>query len=259
MMSRLRELPRAAWLAIFRWTTVIVLASTVLSVMLSEIITQGLGQRLSLAGLTAAIALPVCVGGPMAFYHLLRQQQLRVANERLEILASTDWLTACLNRRAFTQLVSGHLDAEPAGAFLVIDADHFKVINDHYGHDRGDEVLQLMARTIKANLREGDLVGRLGGEEFGVFLKGASPQDAAVVAERIRRAIETTPFMPDGSTYPLSVSVGVAVYDRPTSFSDLFRMADRRLYGAKQSGRNRVIVADGEPPPPSVAAGHAAA
>lgn len=74
------------------------------------------------------------------------------------------------------------------------------------------------------------------------------------MAERIRRAIEKTPFMPDGSTYPLSVSVGVAVYDRPISFSDLFRIADRRLYGAKQSGRNRVIIADAEPPPPSVAA-----
>ncbi len=254
MMSRLRELPRAAWLAIFRWTMIITLASTVLSVMLSELITQWLGQRLSIAGLTAAVALPVFVVGPMAFYHLLRQQQLRLANERLEILASTDWLTACLNRRAFTHQVSGHLDAEPAGAFLVIDADHFKVINDHYGHERGDEVLQLMAKTIKANLRDGDLVGRLGGEEFGVFLKGASPQVASVVAERIRRAIKDTPFIPDGSTYPLSVSVGVAVYDRPISFSDLFRIADRRLYGAKQSGRNRVSIADAEPPPSSVAA-----
>ena len=254
MMSRLRELPRAAWLAIFRWTVFATLAATVLSVMLSEAIMQSLGQGLNLAGLTASVALPVLVGGPTVFYHVLRQQQLRLANERLEILASTDWLTACLNRRAFTHQVSGHLDAEPEGAFLVIDADHFKVINDHYGHDRGDEVLKLMATTIKVNLREGDLVGRLGGEEFGVFLKGASPQVAALVAERSRRAIEKTPFMPDGSTYPLSVSVGVAVYDRPISFSDLFRIADRRLYGAKQSGRNRVIIADAEPPPPSVAA-----
>ena len=247
MMSRLHELPRAAWLAIFRWTILITLAATVLSVMLSEIIMQALGQELRLGGLAAAILLPVVVGAPMAFYHLVRQHQLKVANERLEILASPDWLTTCLNRRAFTHQVSDHLGAEPEGAFLVIDADHFKVINDHYGHDRGDEVLRLMAQTIKANLREGDLVGRLGGEEFGVFLTGASQQVAALVAERIRRAIEKTPFMPDGSTCPLSVSVGVAVYDSPISFSDLFRMADRRLYGAKQSGRNRVIISDGEP------------
>jgi diguanylate cyclase (GGDEF)-like protein len=248
MISSVRELPKAAWLAIARWTTIATLASTVLSVALSEAIMQSLGQGLNAPGLAAALTLPIVVGGPMMFYHLVRQHQFRLANQRLEVLASTDWLTACLNRRAFTQQVTGHLGADAEGAFLVIDADHFKVINDHYGHDRGDEVLQLMAITIKANLRDGDLVGRLGGEEFGVFLKGANGHTAGIVAERIRHAIETTPFLPDGSHYPLSVSVGVAVYDRPISFSDLFRMADKRLYGAKQSGRNRVIVADAEPP-----------
>lgn len=251
MLLSLRELPRAAWSAIFRWTVLATLASTVLSVMLSEGIMRALGQGLNLAGLAAAVSLPLLVGGPTMFYHMLRQHQLRMANERLEVLASTDWLTACLNRRAFTHQVSSRLDAEPAGAFLVIDADHFKTINDHYGHDRGDEVLQLMASTIKANLRDGDLVGRLGGEEFGVFLKGATPQIAAVVAERIRRAVENAPFLPDGANHSLSVSVGVAVYDRPTSFSDLFRIADRRLYGAKELGRNRVIVADAELQPAS--------
>jgi diguanylate cyclase (GGDEF)-like protein len=160
------------------------------------------------------------------------------------VLASTDWLTACLNRRAFTHQVIDHLGDASAGAFLVIDADHFKVINDHYGHDRGDEVLQLMATTIKANLREGDLVGRIGGEEFGVFLKGANHQTAQLVAERIRRAVEKATFIPDGAAHPLSVSVGGAFYDQPISFSELFRVADQTLYGAKQSGRNRVIVAD---------------
>jgi diguanylate cyclase (GGDEF)-like protein len=248
MISSVWELPRAAWLAIVRWTTIATLTSAALSVALSEAIMQSLGHGLNAPGLTAALALPIIVGGPTVFYHLVRQHQFRLANERLEILASTDWLTACLNRRAFTQQVTGHLGAGTEGAFLVIDADHFKVINDHYGHDRGDEVLQLMAITIKANLRDGDLVGRLGGEEFGVLLKGANEHAAGIVAERIRHAIETTPFLPDGSKYPLSVSVGVAAYDRPISFSDLFRMADKRLYGAKQSGRNRVIVADAEPP-----------
>jgi len=247
MISSVRELPKAAWLAIARWTTVATLASTVLSAALSETIMQSLGQGLNGPGLAAALTLPVLVGGPTIFYHLVRQQQLKTANERLEILASTDWLTACLNRRAFTQQVTEQLDRGLEGAFLVIDADHFKVINDHYGHDCGDEVLQLMAITIKDNLRDGDLVGRLGGEEFGVFLKGANGQTAGIVAERIRHAIETTPFLPDGSNYPLSVSVGVAVHDRPMTFSELFRMADKRLYGAKQSGRNRVIVADAEP------------
>jgi diguanylate cyclase len=97
-------------------------------------------------------------------------------------------------------------------------------------------------------------VGRIGGEEFGVFLKGANLQIAQIVAERIRRAIERATFMPDGAAHPLSVSVGGAFYDTPISFSDLFRIADQTLYGAKQSGRNRVIVADAGDPQASAAA-----
>ena len=215
---------------------------------------RAVGQGLNLPGLAAAMILPIVLGGPMVFYHLVRLQQLKLANQKLHELASTDWLTACLNRRAFTHEVTDHLRDVAEGAFLVIDADHFKVINDHYGHDRGDQVLQLMAATIKSNLREGDLVGRIGGEEFGVFLKGADLQIAQIVAERIRRAIERATFMPDGAAPPLSVSVGGAFYDAPISFSDLFRIADQTLYGAKQSGRNRVIVADAGVPPSSAAA-----
>jgi diguanylate cyclase (GGDEF)-like protein len=254
MLSRLQELPKAAWLAISGWTILAIVVSAGLALAISEAIMRSVGHHLHAPGVAIAIAVSVLVGGPAVFYHLVRQQQLRLANQRLQVLASTDWLTACLNRRAFTHQVSDHLGATGEGAFLVIDADHFKVINDHYGHDRGDEVLQLLATTIKSNLREGDLVGRIGGEEFGVFLKGANQQTAEIVAERIRRAIERTRFMPDGTEHPLSVSVGGAFYDEPISFSDLFRVADQKLYGAKQSGRNRVIVADVREPPTSVAA-----
>ena len=205
---------------------------------------RALGQGLNGPGLAAAVALPVLVGGPVMLFHLIRLHQLRLANQKLQVLASTDWLTACLNRRAFTHQVTDHLTEAPEGAFLVIDADHFKVINDHYGHDRGDEALQLMAATIKASIRDGDLVGRIGGEEFGVFLKGANLETARIVAERIRKAIEKASFAPDGAAHPLSVSVGGAFYDGPISFSDLFRIADQKLYGAKQLGRNRVEVAN---------------
>jgi diguanylate cyclase len=254
MVSSLQELPRAAWLAIVRWTLVTTIASTVLSAGLSEAIMRAMGHGMNLPGFAAATILPIVLGGPMVLYHLVRHHQLKLANQKLQVLASTDWLTACLNRRAFTHQVTDHLGEVAEGAFLVIDADHFKVINDHYGHDRGDEVLRLMAATIKANLREGDLVGRIGGEEFGVFLKGANHQTAQLVAERIRRAVEKASFMPDGSAHPLSVSVGGAFYDGPISFTDLFRVADQTLYGAKQSGRNRVIVTDAGEPRSSAAA-----
>jgi len=98
-------------------------------------------------------------------------------------------------------------------------------------------------------LRAPDLVGRLGGEEFGVFLPGAGRDQAESVAERIRQTVNTASFAPAGSAHPLSVSVGGAVFDRALPFADLFRVADQQLYAAKQRGRNRVslapVVSDG--------------
>ena len=263
MFKSLEELPAAAWMTVIRWTLFVTIASVAASVAVSQAIMLTLSQGLSVAGLAAAAILPILLGTPLMFYHLLRLQQLRVANQKLQVLASTDWLTTCLNRRAFTHQVMGQLTEAPEGAFLVIDADHFKVINDHLGHDRGDEALQLMADTIKANVRDGDLVGRIGGEEFGVFLKEAKLETARLVAERIRRAIATASFAPDGKVHQLSVSVGGAFFEGRINFSDLFRIADQRLYGAKQMGRNRVEVghADDYPPVPvdTVALANAAA
>lgn len=237
-MNEIRtELPTGSWAAIGRQTALLVAFATAISLSFTFFIT---GTNVS--GLVAATVLPILLGTPLSIWHLYRLQQFRLANQRLHVLASTDWLTSCLNRRAFTHLVTDHLTDVPVGAFLVIDADHFKLINDDYGHDRGDEALQLMASIIKANVREEDLVGRIGGEEFGVFLKGASLEVAQVVAERIRNAIDRAAFAPEGRKLSLSVSVGGAFYDGQITFSDLFRIADQRLYGAKQSGRNRVEV-----------------
>jgi diguanylate cyclase len=242
MITSLRELPGTAWVRVLYWTALVVVVSTALSVVISNIILQSFGDGLSGAGLAAAVALPVLIGGPLSMIHLLRLSQLRIANQKLHVLASTDWLTSCLNRRAFTNLVNGQL--QTTGAFLVIDADHFKHINDQYGHDRGDEVLQTMAATIKTNVRDNDIVGRIGGEEFGVFLQGANFDTAKVVAERIRSAVQALHYVaPDGRPLRLSVSVGGAFFEDEISFSELFRIADQRLYSVKQSGRNRSDVA----------------
>jgi diguanylate cyclase (GGDEF)-like protein len=207
------------------------------------------GSPLDAAGLLAAIAIPVLLGGPATFIMAARQQQLATANRRLERLASTDELTRILNRRAFTTLVDDYLAggpsmaAVPEGAFLVIDADHFKHINDRHGHDMGDEALQKIARQIKANVREGDIVGRIGGEEFGVLLVGATYAIAETVAERLRTAISGIDFHPHGVEHKLSISVGGAAFGGPLAFSDLYRVADQRLYAAKKAGRNCVALA----------------
>lgn len=261
MFKQFAELPKAAWASIIRWTAVVTVASAAISLAVAQMIMITLSQGLNAAGVAASIALPVLLGAPMVFYYLLRLQQLRHANQQLHVLASTDWLTTCLNRRAFTHQVTDQLAGTPEGAFLVIDADHFKAINDRFGHDRGDEVLQMIAETIKSNVREGDLVGRIGGEEFGVFLVGATLDTAQRVAERIRLAIADVSFTPDGDGHPLSVSVGGAFFEGSIAFAELFRIADQRLYGVKQMGRNHVEVvhAGDYPPLPDEAITNAAA
>lgn len=241
MVMSLRELPRAIWVRVLRQTALLVVGSTIVSVAVTWAIMNTFSAGVNEAGLATAIAVPILIGGPMSAMHLLRLAQLRLANQKLQVLASTDWLTACLNRRAFTNEVSGELNS--SGAFLVIDADHFKFINDRFGHDQGDEVLQLMAAAIKTCVRDGDIVGRIGGEEFGVFLRGADLETSRFIAERICDAITAIDFAPGGERHPLTVSVGGAFFDNDISFSDLFRCADQRLYRVKQNGRDRADVA----------------
>lgn len=241
-----RTLPRSGWIRVWQRTAVIIGISSLLSLGVSEGIMLVLSKGMDLAGAIASMALPIILGGPAMFYMQLRSAQLAEANKKLEAIASTDWLTDCLNRRAFTTRVdtalsSGHVDGN---ALLVIDADHFKTINDRFGHHRGDEVLQLIAEAIRSNVRDGDLVGRLGGEEFGVFMRGTNAIIAQHVGERICRAINILFVRSDDTVQRLSVSIGGATFDGEIGFAELFRAADRRLYEAKHLGRNRVQMND---------------
>ncbi|HEX5498711.1 MAG TPA: GGDEF domain-containing protein, partial [Thermomicrobiales bacterium] len=138
------------------------------------------------------IVLPLVIAPPLLFFFAYKLRELAIAHHKLAIAASTDSLTEVLNRGAFTTLVDAYLNDvrlhQQGGALLVVDVDNFKRINDSFGHDRGDEALRLIAATIRGALRSVDLVGRLGGEEFGVFLPGSTPGRAELAAERIRTA-----------------------------------------------------------------------
>jgi diguanylate cyclase (GGDEF)-like protein len=239
MKSKL--LPRSEWVVVWRRTILILLTATVASWVMSNLVMWAVNQGMNDVGTILALGMPTALGGPILLFLQVRSAQLRVANRRLEALASTDWLTGCLNRRAFTSRVGSSLD-KPAGAgtLLVIDADHFKTVNDRFGHDRGDEVLKLIAGAIRDGTREDDLVGRLGGEEFGVFLKGAGFEAASGIAERIRAGVNALFVTSEGAAQRLSVSIGGAVCAGDGNFAELFRVADRRLYAAKHAGRNRV-------------------
>ena len=241
-----RDLPKRAWLRIYRVTGLITLASVALSLIFTNIIMEIFSAGLNVQGLIVSIVMPLALGGPPTYFLVLKHEQLRHANEQLEHLASTDWLTACLNRGAFTGAVSRYLDrhrsAGSGGALLIVDADDFKGVNDRFGHDAGDQALQLIASAIRRSVRNTDLVGRLGGEEFGIFLAQSDVVAADHVAERIRRAVSAIAFAPDGVPCPLSVSIGGATYAASAPFGELYRLADRHLYEAKNTGRDRVAV-----------------
>ena len=191
---------------------------------------------------------PLVLAVPIIYFLLSKLRELAIAHEQLRHYAATDTLTDLLNRAAFTREVGEELDDArfapdgARGSLLVIDADNFKLINDTYGHEHGDTALQLIARAIRSVLRAADRVGRIGGEEFAVFLPGTSLLVAEAVAERLRLAVFAIEFRPDGRRHQLTVSVGGAVYDRYLPFNELFRLADQQLYAAKQSGRNCTAV-----------------
>jgi len=177
---------------------------------------------------------------------------LAMAKERTEYrhrtAAMIDPLTGIANRRSFLQdgseLMKRHTASPCPTGVLLIDLDHFKSINDRFGHAIGDRVLQVFADTAKANLRSSDLIGRLGGEEFAAVLYNVSREKAVALAERIRSAFAEAAGEVDGRPVAATVSVGIvltqdATFDVPA----LLVQADQALYFAKERGRNRVEVA----------------
>lgn len=248
MSAKPKRISLRGKLKIAGWTFLGTSGCTVISLLYNWVAFRDLGGEALRQSLISATVLPIILAGPLFLYLTTKRRELEIANLKLAMLAATDSLTACLNRGAFSARVDGWLaapeDVGPGrGALLVIDADHFKKINDSHGHDQGDEALKIIADAIQASVRSGDLVGRLGGEEFGVFLPGATPESAHDVAERVRLSVGSTAFQPNGKTATLSVSVGCATFVKPVDFSELFRVADERLYCAKNAGRNRVLMA----------------
>lgn len=180
-----------------------------------------------------------------------QRQQLETQNQQLQSMAMHDALTGLLNRRAFEaqaeQAISRARRDGTSLAALMLDLDHFKRINDQYGHPAGDDVLKFTADVLRANVRDTDLVARVGGEEFMVLLPGTSPQAALEVAEKIRQRVTHAPQTLDATGHvPVSTSVGVACFapGKVANFERLYALADQALYEAKRLGRNRVVQSD---------------
>ena len=159
--------------------------------------------------------------------------------------ALTDELTRLPNRRYMAQRFLQEMQRarryHKGLAFVMIDIDHFKQVNDTYGHLAGDQVLAELAKILNAAKRESDVAARYGGEEFALILHETDPEGAKVLAERIRSGVEEATFPGD---LKLTISIGVAATDDEAQFSSLMEKADEALYEAKEGGRNRVVLAD---------------
>lgn len=242
---------------VFVKAAVAAVASVIASVLVVLTFVPMLGGSVDGNGLVMTLVCPLLIAYPASAYFFWQKERLAEtleeltaahgklaqAHARLAEKARYDQMTGVLNRGAFLAT----LESAGAGVLLAIDADHFKRINDTHGHQAGDEALMLIASAIRAGVREGDLVGRIGGEEFAAFLGGASAEQASAVAERIRSGVEAIRFAPgDGAPVPLSVSVGAARLGAHTSWTQAMRAADARLYEAKRGGRNRVVFGEGD-------------
>ncbi|WNS43581.1 GGDEF domain-containing protein [Paenibacillus sp. MMS20-IR301] len=180
-------------------------------------------------------------GGIAAFVMLSNEHSY----EKLKRIATYDSLTGILGRRAF--LLEAELKLALAArkqeccSLLLLDLDHFKKVNDTYGHDNGDKVLQDFALTIEGALDNGDLFGRVGGEEFAIMLCGQDVQSSSLKAEELREAVKAASVHGLACLYTVSIGIITVLPDQQTGLSTLFKLSDRALYQAKQEGRDRVV------------------
>lgn len=167
----------------------------------------------------------------------LTLNQTRIAN-RHKREAMTDALTGLLNRRALLENPQDHVPMDTA--LVAMDLDHFKTINDRFGHDSGDQTLKAFAGLIRANIRTTDLAARIGGEEFCIVLSNSNPRASAAIAERKRAQIEAMPIPTSSGSIRTTVSAGIAYSTGAETIQSLLIRADEALYEAKAAGRNRV-------------------
>ncbi len=166
--------------------------------------------------------------------------QVLHALQELERLAHTDPLTGLPNLRSFEQAFEAR-DADKPACLLLLDLDHFKQVNDSFGHQVGDEVLRQVAGVIRSQVRPGDVVCRYGGEEFAILLYDVTLDQGRQIAERIRQAVQAFELvLPDGASLHMTVSGGVVPLEHGASMVDRFAEADRMLYRAKGAGRNQI-------------------
>ncbi|MFL1527621.1 diguanylate cyclase [Pseudomonas sp. O230] len=175
------------------------------------------------------------------------RRQLQAVNAQLQQLSSTDRLTGLYNRGHWEESLkvayARHQRHGNATSLVMFDIDHFKRVNDTYGHQAGDHVIEQVARLLREHVRDSDVAGRYGGEEFAVVLSDTDKVGARVFAERLRKSVEALEVLHDGHSIRFTISLGIADLSKPSvNHADLIAWADHALYASKHAGRNRVTV-----------------
>jgi diguanylate cyclase (GGDEF)-like protein len=175
------------------------------------------------------------------------RRQLQAVNAKLQQLSSTDRLTGLYNRGHWEESLkvayARHQRHGNATSLVMFDIDHFKRVNDTYGHQAGDHVIEQVARLVREHVRDSDVAGRYGGEEFAVVLSDTDKVGARVFAERLRKSVEALEVLHDGHSIRFTISLGIADLSKPSvNHADLIAWADQALYASKNAGRNRVTV-----------------
>jgi diguanylate cyclase (GGDEF)-like protein len=174
-----------------------------------------------------------------ALYYLQRLKVAFIQKEAIQHLANTDYLTNLPNRRLVEKRLNENIQTGQLFSVILFDIDHFKYINDTYGHDVGDQVLKEFANLVQDNIREQDLVARWGGEEFIIIAQNLSGKQAGIFSDRIRKLIESSSFLHDDT---VTASFGVTEYKANERAQDVLKRADVALYLAKVNGRNKVEI-----------------
>lgn len=235
-------------LGVFRVVALMAIASTAFSVVITYISMRCFGvhdRTFLFAAIVTALIAPLVIATLELLFLVSLLHQIEASRSLVRRLATIDGLTGLYQRHSVMQQAKLEFDKSQENdgpmSVIMLDADHFKRINDQFGHAAGDTVLRTVAQVCRLSVRTGDVVGRYGGEEFIVLLPGTDSLAALAVAERIRSSIaELQIVLSIGATIPVSVSLGIATRTQSiSSLEELLGRADRALYLAKANGRNR--------------------
>ena len=199
-------------------------------------IIPGMHWSIWMWGVSIALFIPLLIAPPCAYFILSMLRLLHETIEKVDLQIRLDPLTGILNRSHFLDSVRSQ---QSSGILMIADADHFKSINDRYGHAAGDEALRILANTLNQSVAHHGLVGRLGGEEFGIFLPGAGSAKGEEIAARVCNAVRQVKMLVDGHSIGITLSIGGSVHAATTTIGHSLKIADERLYFAKGSGRDQ--------------------